>query len=424
MKRNHHASYNSTDRKWVMPLTVLGVLCCLFLITVRRAKYPAAGKAGFTPSTSSGKWESRFSGGGFEDPLKLPKLPRFAYLISGTKGEVPQVKRLLQALYHPRNYYLLHLDLEASDAERLELAKYVKSGNSVLRTIGNVMVIGKADLVTYRGPTMIASTLHGIAVLLKLAGDWDWFVNLSSSDYPLMSQDDILHIFSYLPRELNFMEHTSSIGWKEFQRARPIIIDPGLYHSKKSGVFSAKEKRSMPASFKLFTGSEWVVLTRAFLEFCVWGWDNLPRTVLMYYTNFLASQEGYFHTVVCNHKDYQNTTVNHDLHYITWDNPPKQNPVSLTTEHFHDMVASGAPFARRFEKGDHVLDRIDAELLKRSANGFTPGSWCLGNPGPGKDPCVVHGSSDVVKPSISSKRLEKLVLKLLDSESFRSKQCI
>lgn len=38
------------------------------------------------------------------------------------------------------------------------------------------------------------------------------------------------------------------------QRARPIIIDPGLYHSKKSGVFWAKEKRPLPASFKLFTG--------------------------------------------------------------------------------------------------------------------------------------------------------------------------
>lgn len=38
------------------------------------------------------------------------------------------------------------------------------------------------------------------------------------------------------------------------QRARPIVIDPGLYHSKKSGVFWAKEKRSLPASFKLFTG--------------------------------------------------------------------------------------------------------------------------------------------------------------------------
>lgn len=37
------------------------------------------------------------------------------------------------------------------------------------------------------------------------------------------------------------------------QRARPVIIDPGLYHSMKSGVFRAKARRSIPASFKLYT---------------------------------------------------------------------------------------------------------------------------------------------------------------------------
>lgn len=40
-----------------------------------------------------------------------------------------------------------------------------------------------------------------------------------------------------------------------YHRARPIIIDPGLYHSKKSGVFWAKETRSLPASFMLFMGT-------------------------------------------------------------------------------------------------------------------------------------------------------------------------
>jgi len=163
------------------------------------------------------------------------------------------VKRLLKAIHHPRNYYLLHLDLEASDEERMELAKYVRSEK---KKFENVMVMGLADLVTEKGPTMLASTLHGVAILLKKAKDWDWFINLSASDYPLMPQDDILHIFSYLPRYLNFIEHTSNIGWKENQRARPIIIDPGFYHLKKSGVFWAKERRSLPASFKLFMGKK------------------------------------------------------------------------------------------------------------------------------------------------------------------------
>ncbi|KAL7195337.1 hypothetical protein ACSBR1_035540 [Camellia fascicularis] len=410
MKRSHIRIPLYFNRKLVIPLSLISTISLILLLTTNHGHHkspPSFPKSEASASTAS--------------LLKPPELPRLAYLLSGTRGDGRRLKRLLQAAYHPRNYYLLHLDLGASEAERLELARDVKS-EAVVGEFGNVMVVGKANLVTYKGPTMVALTLHAVAILLKKA-KWDWFINLSSEDYPLMPQDDLLHIFSYLPRDLNFLEHTSNIGWKEIQRARPIIIDPGLYHSQKSGVFWAKEKRSMPSSFKLFMGSSWVVLTRPFLEFCIWGWDNLPRTLLMYYTNILSSPEGYFHTIVCNHKDYQNTTVNHDLHYIRWDNPPKLHPMNLTLGHFNDMVQSGAPFARKFEKDDPVLNKIDKELLRRPDGRFTPGAWCAKYWGLEKDHCVLHGSPHVVKPSVSSKRLEKLIVKLIDSENFRTKQC-
>ncbi|KAE9618054.1 hypothetical protein Lal_00041927 [Lupinus albus] len=414
MKRNHSSNHQNPKRKWLIPtISIFIFSMTLFLILSITHTKPSS------PSSSSSIINELNLN---LDEMGLQNLPKFAYFLTGTKGDVSRVKRVLQSVYHPRNYYLVHLDLEASDDERLELAKYVKS-ESIVREFRNVMVVGKADLVTYKGPTMIACTLHGVALLLKKVQDWDWFINLSASDYPLMTQDDLLHIFSFIPRDLNFIEHTSNIGWKEYQRAKPIIIDPGLYHSKKSGVYWAKEKRSVPSSFKLFTGSAWVVLTKPFLEFCVWGWDNLPRTLLMYYTNFLSSPEGYFHTVICNQKDYQNTTINHDLHYIRWDNPPKQHPLFLNLEHFNDMVQSGAPFARKFTQDDPVLDKIDKQLLRRSAGRFTPGGWCAGNHILGNDPCSVHRNPNVVKPTLSSKRLEKLMVKLLDSENFRSKQC-
>lgn len=123
-----------------------------------------------------------------EDDVVLPGLPRLAYFISGTSGESVRMKRLLQALYHPRNHYLLHLDFEASEVERLELVKYAKS-EAVMRGFKNVMVVGNGNLLISKGPTMMASTLHGIAILLKQAKHWDWFINLGASDYPLMPQD-------------------------------------------------------------------------------------------------------------------------------------------------------------------------------------------------------------------------------------------
>ncbi|XAR66903.1 hypothetical protein NMG60_11013279 [Bertholletia excelsa] len=107
------------------------------------------------------------------------------------------------------------------------------------------------------------------------------------------------------------------------------------------------------------------------------GLDNLPRVVLMYYANFLSSPEGYFHTVICNTEEFRNTTVNHDLHFISWDNPPKQHPHFLSAADYQRMVESNAPFARKFGRNESILDKIDSDLLGRSADGFVPGSWLV-----------------------------------------------
>lgn len=98
------------------------------------------------------------------------------------------LKRTLQALYHPQNVYVVHLDLESTPEERSDLHNYVKTHPTFVK-FGNVKMITKANLVTYRGPTMVANTLHAAAILLRDGGDWDWFINLSASDYPLITQD-------------------------------------------------------------------------------------------------------------------------------------------------------------------------------------------------------------------------------------------
>ncbi|KAL5986878.1 Beta-glucuronosyltransferase GlcAT14A [Asimina triloba] len=347
--------------------------------------------------------------------------PRLAYLISGTKGDSQRMKRTLQALYHPRNQYILHMDLEAPPRERIDLTMFVKN-DPTFREMENVHVMAQANLVTYKGPTMIACTLHAVAILLKEHANWDWFINLSASDYPLVTQDDLLHSLSSLPRDLNFIEHKRVIGWKVNQRAKPIIVDPGLYLSKKTDVFWTSTRRPLPSNFKLFTGSAWVMLTRSFLEYCIWGWDNLPRTLLMYYTNFVSSPEGYFHTVICNSNEFRNSSVSHDLHYIAWDNPPKQHPLILSMKNFDEMVKSGAPFARKFERDDPVLDKIDRELLGRSEGRFAPGAWCIGSSDDGADPCSSRGDDAVFHPGPGAKRLRELFQKLMSGD-FRGRSC-
>ncbi|KAH8491383.1 hypothetical protein H0E87_023506 [Populus deltoides] len=176
----------------------------------------------------------------------------FAYLISASRGDAKRLTRVLKALYHPGNYYLIHVDADAPEKEHREIAEFVSS-DPVFGLVGNVWIVGKPNLVTYRGPTMLATTLHAMAILLRTC-KWDWFINLSASDYPLVTQDDLIDAFSTIPRNLNFIQHSSRLGWKLNKRAKPIMIDPGLSSLNKSEIWWVIKQRSLPTAFKLYTG--------------------------------------------------------------------------------------------------------------------------------------------------------------------------
>ncbi|XP_004302806.1 PREDICTED: xylosyltransferase 1-like isoform 2 [Fragaria vesca subsp. vesca] len=318
----------------------------------------------------------------------------FSYLISASKGDSVKLKRMLYALYHPGNYYLIHMDYEATEAEHRDIAEFV-GGNPVFGQVGNVWIVGKPNLVTYRGPTMLATTIHALALLLRTCS-----------------------------RDLNFIQHTSHLGWKLNKRGKPITIDPALYSLNKSELWWVIKQRTLPTAFKLYTGSAWTMLSRSFAEYCVVGWDNLPRTLLLYYTNFVSSPEGYFQTLICNSEDYKNTTINHDLHYISWDTPPKQHPRSLGLRDFRRMVQSNRPFARKFKENTPVLKKIDQQLLKRRRGQFAYGGWCSGKE---KTQSLCSGLQSenygVLRPGPGSRRLKSLLTKLISTRNHQKQQC-
>ncbi|KAL6566353.1 hypothetical protein OROGR_001968 [Orobanche gracilis] len=367
--------------------------------------------------------------------------PSFAYYISGSRGDGDRLFRLLLAVYHPRNRYILHISADGSDEERLRLGTLVKSMPAV-RAFGNVDVIGKPDPNTYMGSTNLAAILRAAAVLLKVDDGWDWFITLSAMDYPLITQDGAkfgVYVSNYLevfcprvsPVMVNLRNLELRVGFSILevitcpmgQRIQPIVVDPGIYLARRSQIFHATEKRPMPDAFTVFTGSPWVVLSRSFLEYCIFGWDNLPRTLLMYFTNVVLAQEVYFHSVICNSQEFKNTTVNADLRYFVWDDPPKMEPHFLNTSDYDEMVKSGSAFARQFEKGGPILDMIDENILMRGCNRATPGAWCTGRRSWLMDPCSHWGDVNVVKPGPQAKKFGESIDKLLDDLNSQSSTC-
>ncbi|XP_042510694.1 beta-glucuronosyltransferase GlcAT14A-like [Macadamia integrifolia] len=172
---------------------------------------------------------------------------------------------------------------------------------------------------------------------------------------------------------------------------------------------------------KTYTSLSSAVLSRKFVESCIFGSDNLPRILLMYFANMPSSQTNYFQTALCNSREFNKTIVNHNLQYMLWDNPPKQKPRALGLSDFDDMIKSGAAFGTPFPLDDPVLDRIDKEILNRGAGRIAPGGWCLGE---SDDPCSLWGDANALWPGQGSRRLEKRLVELLSKEAFHSHQCI
>ncbi|XP_057514918.1 beta-glucuronosyltransferase GlcAT14A-like [Actinidia eriantha] len=363
-------------------------------------------------------------------PSKGPNDPPvLAYYVSGSHGDGKKVLRLLKAIYHPRNQYLLQLDAGSADSERRELALWVQS-DTVFRAYGNVNVVGRSYAFNQMGASALAATLQAAALFLKISTDWDWFVTLSASDYPLLAQDDILHAFTFLPRDLNFIDFTRETGWSKRQLINQIIVDPNLYFKKNSAIFYTAEIRTRPDAFRIFGGSPWMILSKAFMEYCVQGWDNLPRKLLMYFTNVAFPLKLYFHTVICNSPEFQNTTVDNNLWYVIWD-ATTGKPLKLNISDYYKMVSSEAIFARPFREGDPVLYELDKNVLNRPQDGVVPGKWCLDrgmnvsidSSITRKDNCSSWGDINVIEPGLHGLKLGTFFSNLGTERRLRAKHC-
>jgi hypothetical protein len=143
----------------------------------------------------------------------------------------------------------------------------------------------------------------------------------------------------------------------------------------------------------------------------------------MYFNNVVLPQEGYFHSVICNSLDFRNFTVNNDLRFMVRDDPSQSEPFFLGSEHYDKMVDSGAPFARPFQENDHLLDRIDSNILKRWSHGPVPGAWCSEGKRWFTDPCSEWGDVNIVRPGPQAVKLHQYINQTLEEAKSPSNSC-
>ncbi|WAQ96621.1 XYLT-like protein [Mya arenaria] len=186
---------------------------------------------------------------------------RIAFVLTVNGRAVRQVLRLINILYRPQHYYFIHVDnrSEYMFQELLPLEKLLP----------NVHLTRSRFATIWGGASLLQAHLTFIRELLDM-GDWAWdyYINLSESDYPIkfMKKQGYLYLFHECDNHL----------WRIGQSP-------------------------VPAGIRVDGGSDWVGLHREFCEYAVSSSDRLS----------------FFHTLLLN-SEYCERIVDNNLHLTNW----------------------------------------------------------------------------------------------------------
>lgn len=264
---------------------------------------------------------------------------RLAYVILVHRG-YDQTVRLLKAIYHPDNWYVIHVDAKAPNLKD-SLVSFADS-------LPNVYVLTQSFDIGWGGPEMVYATLEGIFALLDVSDKWDFVINLSSQDYPLCSDDELS---SYLGTRLGKNFDVADLPPREnekFWRSRAMYVWCDNIQCYQ------KWERGMPRGIDAYVGSQWFVYSREFAQYL--RSDSFPQLVMAHYEHTWIADEGYFATVLMG-SPFANTRIHHNLRYIIFD---QIHPYTWTAADFPVLERQvDSCFSRKFDENANVLDMLD-----------------------------------------------------------------
>lgn len=299
-----------------------------------------------------------------------------AYFIQVSLSSLPMVDRLMSKIHHKENFYALHFDKKIPAYKVISIVSHIKSNP----LYSNVHVMER-ESVTYRGITMVLNNMAAISQLLSL-GQWDYCINLSGSDYPLVApevQRKLLALPFIKERESNFFIFAPREEWEDSKRYRfdQIAVDTALGFSnaqEDSELIITGEQTPLKdkLNFDFIKGEGWFILTRKACKFML---DSpFSRKMLLSMAYSQDASEHFYISLFWNHPEFNRTIVPHALRTVFW----RLNGVSSGQHPFlidETRETNGSYslwpylrvsphfFARKFKNPDNpVMDMIDKEM--------------------------------------------------------------
>lgn len=243
-----------------------------------------------------------------------------AFFIQVSDMTVGHLPRLLARIYHTENAYAIHIDRKVDESLAADtMASIFRAHPGYKR---NVFVM-PSELITYRGVSMVLNTINAMQTLLRNHAHWDYFVNLSGADYPLVSQHVMRsELGTQRGKRRNFITFTPNDKWaiNIAYRMEGLYVDEALSFQTEPGSVTQLPRVQNPLARSLriqYANAEaWMINSRELCEFVVSS--GYARKLLLTFAYSVEASEHYFSTLVWNHPRFNRTIVRHAMRHVLW----------------------------------------------------------------------------------------------------------
>lgn len=262
-----------------------------------------------------------------------------------------QFKRLFKAIYHPSNYYAIHIDKRSAKQIHVEIEKF-------LSDYPNTKII-KSEKALWGGYSLVNIELRGISELLKMGNTWTSYINLSAQDFPLKNQ---IQIKKFL--DLNKGKEFIKLADQKLNRAKTMGRLYNYVFEFNGKVRKTPFKRLFMSGITPYIGNQWMILTREFCEFIDKS-SEIDKFKKFYKNSFIAD-EGFFQTVLMN-SSFKSNIINDDKREIDWVpmGTIKMRPRYFVASDYKFLSKSKNLFARKFSE---IVDSKIFTSLERNLN--------------------------------------------------------
>ncbi|XP_033102591.1 xylosyltransferase 1-like [Anneissia japonica] len=296
---------------------------------------------------------------------------RIVYVLVVHGRALRQVSRLIKVLNDSRHYFYIHVDVR-SDYLHRELSKIAKNLDNVRLTPWRMATI-------WGGASLLQVLLKCMDDLLNMPEwKWDFFINLSESDFPIKSNDKVVAFLTKY-RKYNFLK---SHGRDDVRFTKKQGLDRTFYecdaHMWRLG------ERELPKGIVVDGGSDWIVVNREYCQYLITADNELVIGLKHLYKYTLLPAESFFHTVLEN-SELCETFVDNNLRVTNW-----KRKLGCQCQHKHivdwcgcspndfkpddfNRLKTSRPtfFARKFEAviNQAIINRVEAWMYREYPRG-------------------------------------------------------